>query len=506
MLYQPQLLSLINNMATDTLTPATIVTSTASKQNYANNVDSLNKANDTIRRVNAGETASGIAASLGMSPEDFVKLNPSFAATGGPGDYKGLTGMIKVGQTYNTSTPIDGVRNNNTGGDGAKNGSTGTSTTDTGDTTIKNLKVSKTTTNTDGSSTNFYEDGSGMIDYGDGMTYKIPKGMDPTLAKLQGDNIRQLQKNADTVNATMNKLANYSVDTDPAAVAAANRIKADYQILIQQMKDKNSILAGSQSKNSARSGMLQYANEMDSNFKSMELDKANMRVADLIQKEQDAIAKSNEAYRSGNVKALEASQKEYNKILEEKSKTVNDFAKMVNDQVKLNYDEIKLAQTEKTTALTNDIKISTASALELANTIKDSGITDQTQIDSYIDAMADKLGITDPVILRSAVDKAVQSNTTFDLKTANSVATLNKKKSTKTSSTSSLKTVTDNINNRLGSIRGEDNYVDPYEYIAMYKQWVTKYSDKDFKAKFPAENYINPGSYKLLPPQLKPKL
>ncbi len=49
-----------------------------------------------------GQTASGVAASLGMTPEQFLSYNPHLAATGLPNDYRGLTGLVQVGQQYNT--------------------------------------------------------------------------------------------------------------------------------------------------------------------------------------------------------------------------------------------------------------------------------------------------------------------------------------------------------------------------------------------------------------------
>lgn len=486
-------------------TPATIVTSTMSKNNYANNIESLNQANNAIKKVTAGQTASGIAASLGLTPEQFLKLNPDWAAQGGQNDYRGLTGNIKIGQTYNTGQPItppSDTRNNNVGGDGAKNGSTGATTTDTGDT----RKIIKSVSNADGSSFATYEDGSGVISYSDGQTYQIPKGMDYGIAKINIDNIRTMEANKSNIENTMNRFAQYDVNTDPAAIAAAQQIRDSYSTLIQQMKDKNAILAGVNMKNSARYGMMQYANEMDSNFKSMELDKANQRVADLETKMLNAIQRSNDAYKSGNVKALEAAQKEYQQTISEQSKAVMDFAKMVNDQVKANNDEIKALQAEKKATIATDIQLSSATSLEIANTIMESGIKDQNQIDQYIDAMADQLGITDPIILRSAVDKAIQQNVTFDLGVQQKKKTLNETSTSGTSDASVKKNYIQNINSVLGSIRGSDNYVDPYEYIGMYQQWIAKYSDKEFKTEFPAENYINPKSYKLLPPQLKPKL
>lgn len=48
-----------------------------------------------------GQTASGVAASLGHTPAQFLSYNPNLAAAGHPNDYKGLTGLVQVGQPYN---------------------------------------------------------------------------------------------------------------------------------------------------------------------------------------------------------------------------------------------------------------------------------------------------------------------------------------------------------------------------------------------------------------------
>ena len=54
----------------------------------------------TSYTVNAGDTASGIAQSHGLSPSEFLALNPSFGAQGHANDYQGLRGDIQVGQSY----------------------------------------------------------------------------------------------------------------------------------------------------------------------------------------------------------------------------------------------------------------------------------------------------------------------------------------------------------------------------------------------------------------------
>lgn len=52
-------------------------------------------------QVQQNETATGIAQKLGITPQEFLKLNPDFAGKGGKNDYQGLSGDIQVGQNYN---------------------------------------------------------------------------------------------------------------------------------------------------------------------------------------------------------------------------------------------------------------------------------------------------------------------------------------------------------------------------------------------------------------------
>jgi DNA uptake protein ComE-like DNA-binding protein len=92
---------------------------------------------------------------------------------------------------------------------------------------------------------------------------------------------------------------------------------------------------------------------------------------------------------------------------------------------------------------------------------------------------------------------------------------IKKTSSSSSTSTASKKTAITNITNRLNSrtpdskgysVRGKDNYVDPDEYLSMYKQWSDAgYTDKEWLSQFPAKTYINPASYGLLPENMKPK-
>lgn len=51
-------------------------------------------------KVEQGQTAYGIVQKLGITPEEFLKANPSFTGKGGANDYQGLSGEIQIGQEY----------------------------------------------------------------------------------------------------------------------------------------------------------------------------------------------------------------------------------------------------------------------------------------------------------------------------------------------------------------------------------------------------------------------
>lgn len=417
--------------------PAVIATSNASRTNYANNLNIINAANDNIRAVKEGESASGIAMSLGLTPEKFLELNPGFGAKGGKNDYKGLSGDIKPGQTYTvgpdgTSSPVvEQPKPDKTG-----NISTPSSLND-GVTTTQNVNTGETTITTS-----------------DGVV------LDPTIRKMYEDNITQLGQAADEAKSVLDQ-AKATLQNDPAAQAAADNIKKQYDVLIAQMQEKNKILQGSYAKNSARTGMLQYANEMDTNFKSMEFDRGIQRIADLVDKENTAVSKSNAAYKANDIKALDAATKEYESALKDKQKAILDLNKAINDKVKENAKEIKDARTAVNQQLTNDIKESTALAITMAQTLKDSGVKDPKQIQAYVEAMAETNGITNPDILSSALIKAQGTAESLALNNTRKKQVINKAPTAKTTKKGyenftnkpSTPTIT-KVNTYLGSLEG----------------------------------------------------
>jgi hypothetical protein len=101
-----------------------------------------------------------------------------------------------------------------------------------------------------------------------------------------------------------------------------------------------------------------------------------------------------------------------------------DYSKMITDTIKLQDQQAKDAATAAKQQITDDIRVSTALGKEVADAISKSGVTDQTKIDDYISAMADKSGIADSNILKSSVVKAQQDAKKLDLGNTNTSLTI----------------------------------------------------------------------------------
>lgn len=487
--------------------PVTIVTSGQSRTNYANNVNTLQTAQNNLRTVQAGDTASGIAAKLGQTPEEFLKNNPGFAGKGGKNDFGGLTGDIKPGQTY-------------------KIGPDGTPT---------EVKTGDATTNPDGSpkvgadGTSTNADGStnppGTTSVTDPKTGKTYAGIDPVLAKQYNNSLTALDQQVASAKQTLDD-AKATLANDPAAMAAIDAIAAKYDVLIQQMKDKNAILIGSQKVNSARSGALQYANEMNSNFMSNEMDRATQRVADLVTQEQTMILKTQQAYKDGDLKALNEATKAYDDANKEKLDAITKLLDETDKAVKTQQAQAKIDAASAKQQVSDDIRLSTSLATGIADAVMASGITDEKQIDDYIENMAEKSGIVNTDILKSAVTKAKQAAEKASLAAANTKDIMSKRKAggaatakakgggkdgAYTYTGDDVSTYT-NILNQGGTVdnieyaaRGKDSYVDPAAYMAIYNDWIKNGgTPAGFLKQFPVKN-VNPDSRDKLPEGLTAK-
>jgi hypothetical protein len=329
----------------------------------------------------------------------------------------------------------------------------------------------------------------------DGTPFDVPKNSEG-LAKAQLGIYNSDMADITSKQATINNLAKYDFNTDPNAIAAAQRISRGYDELITQTQAKNKILLGTYGANSARSGSLQYANEMNTNFTSNEIDNATGRIQSLITKRDAAIAKSNEAYKDGNVKALAASSKELEQAKKDTQIALTDLSKIIDTAVKNGQAQARIAASALKDENNNNIKNSTGLAIGAADAIANSGITDKTQIDDYINKLASHNGITNPELLRSAVVKAQQQQGSLTDKHNNIVSEINKRNQPKAGSTTfKVSSGISKVTPQMESIKGPDGYIDPSQWIAARTNWKTLGgSEASFNSNF--KGYLNPASYK----------
>lgn len=362
-------------------------------------------------------------------------------------------------------------------------------------------------------------------------------GLDPVVTKQYNDTItasdQVLQQRTADLEAAKATLAN-----DPAAAAALDSIKHKYDVLIQAMRDKNKILIGSQTANAARNGSLQYANEMESNFMSEEMDHANERITNLVNQEQDLLLKTTLAYKTGDVKALGAAQAAYDKANASKLKAIGDLVKATNEHVKSVQAQQKIDAASSKQKITDDIRLSISLGKTIADSIKESGITDPAQIDQYIQSMAAGSNISNPDILKSAVVKAQQDQSKLDLSATNTANVIkNRDAGTKIKQQNANKPKAPSIKgggtdggykytaddvasytsllNKGGTgpdgavfaPRGSDSFVDPGAYVAALNDWVNNNgTPAGFAKKFPVKDNVNPDSYSSLPAAIQPKV
>lgn len=328
----------------------------------------------------------------------------------------------------------------------------------------------------------------------------------------------QAQANIDAAQAT--------VANDPAANAAIQSIKDKYAVLEQALSAKNGQVIGQANTSVAAFGGLGV---MSQNFLNDQSAKAEQRMSSLVAQEQDLILKAQIAYQTKDQKALNDAMTQYDKVNADKLKAINDLLSQVNKQVTQAQAQQRLDATAQKQTLTTDVTTSTNIATSIAKNIADSGITDQAQIDSYIQDAATQYGISNPEILSSAIQKAqaAADKAALSAKNTNSIITKRNqpkaagaaKKVAGSGTDGSYSYTADDISAYKGLInsggvgpdgtkynaRGGDTYVDPGAYTAAYTDWKAHGgTPAGFLKKFPISD-VNPASVSKLPSELQPK-
>lgn len=410
--------------------PSLIVTSGASRSNYNDNVNTLQKATSNITPSNPSVvdylTQNNMPSDYNSRAALAVKYGIQ-GYTGSAAQNGQLLTMVQKGNNGSTTTTDETVKTPSaTGGD----------TTDTKKVPIYNDEINhapdqiaSSTDQGDGTTIVTYKDGQtqvikgGLYKDGSGPTTgstdgKDTSGIDPVLKKQYDEALAGLDDGITQAKANL-EAAKANLANDPAAQAAVDAIMKKYDQQIELMKKKNTALIGSYKTNAARSGSLQYANDMYSSFLSEEQDKASQRVTDLITEETQLVLKTQQAYKDGNIKALAQATKDYETANKEKIAAIDKLLTATDKMVKQQQAEEKAQIAKDKQAITDDIRVSTAIGKTLADTIIKSGVTDPKQIDEYVIAMAEKSGITNPDILRSAVLKAQGDAAKADLSAQN---------------------------------------------------------------------------------------
>lgn len=495
-------------------TPALITTSNASRANYSTNVTGL--------------TAALSSTSATPSPTQAVRYDSSgnvYNQPDGKGGYYSGPVAQAPGTLMNMPDGNGGYYSGPAAGAPVVKPAAPSTTAPAGSTGAGGSSTAASGSTAAPDSAGGGTGGNTTTDDADAETQAVA-GLPPSIASLYKQSLATQDQN---ITNAQNALATAAatVQNDPAAAQAASAISAQYDVLINAMKEKNRQIIGGYTANAARSGGLQYANDMTENFMSEEMDKASQRISDLVAKEQSLILASNNAYKNNDVKAFNAAQTALEKATNDKTTALGKLLTATQNQVKAVQAQQKIDQTTAKNQLAADTTTATKIAAGMVTALKAAGITDPAAIQQYVQEMATKNGITNPDILAGALATAQQTQAKTDASLANTASTIAKRNATGSSSSTVKGGGTDggykytgddvasytSLLNKGGAApdgttyapRGTDGYVDPEAYVAAYTDWVANNgTPAGFLKKFPITN-VNPTSIPTLPQALQPK-
>lgn len=489
--YEAQLYKSSQSDAPSATTPPLIVTSGQSRSTYATNVNQMNGAVSNFQTKANNDPSVVNYLTQNKMPSDFnsrAAMAKQYGIEGYTGSSAQNTQLLSIlqnsGKTTDTGTSPSTDVTPPAPTAGTNENATGTGATPT------------PTSNPDGTT-----------------SADQNSGLDPVLKKQYDDALVGLDQQISDAKSTLDD-AKATLANDPASSAAVDMIMSKYDQQIELMKAKNNMILGNYTKNSARTGMMQYAGDMNTNFMSEEQDKASQRVANLITTEMQMVMKTQAAYKSGDVKAFSAASKAYQDATKAKTEAISKLLTETDKVVKERQAQAKIDATAAKQKITDDIRISSSLGKTVADTLKASGVTDKKSIDDYIDSFATSSGISNPDMLRSAVVKAQQEQSKLDLSskkadesiknTENSIknrdartviASQKKSGSSKNgSSTFKVSPAIAAVTPQMESVKGTDGYIDPEKWVSARTTWNTLGgTDSSFNSNF--KKYLNPASY-----------
>lgn len=362
---------------TATVSPSLLVTSGASRSNYANNVTTLNNA---VGNLSVGGNQVNPSGTTGNIQNGSV-------TTPTPPSYDNATGQLT---DYGKSI---GAKDVNGTGSGTGGSASGNGTSDTSN----------------------EPDTNGLVTASDGTK------IDPSVKDAYESTVSQMNDEIANAKNTLSSALS-TLQNDPSATAAIQQIEAKYDQITTAMQNKNKVILG---RSNASVGAFGGLGQMSQNFMSDEMDAASQRLSNILTQESGAILRAQEAYKKGDIGAFDAASKYLDKLNTDKSSAISKLLTASDNAVKQRQAEAKAAQTLTNQTITNDIKLSTSLGTAMAKELSDSGVTDPKQIEAYVKEMATQNGISNPEVLNSALVKAQGAASKADLsaKNTNSIIT-----------------------------------------------------------------------------------
>lgn len=196
-----------------------------------------------------------------------------------------------------------------------------------------------------------------------------------------------------------------------------------------------------------------------------------------VQKIQDIDAELNKAIAD----ATDAQTSNNFKILQEKMDYINKLKTAKKDEISNMYNTLS-AQTKS-----SDIQ-----AHQIYNTLQTLSPTDQ---ETFIHTIAKRFNLPIGTLVQSLADEK-SNREASNVKIDNAKATLNNKTNPSGGGSFKASAGIANLTPQFESIKGSDNYIDPYEWIKARTAWNSQGgTDASFNTSF--KKYLNPKSYKL---------
>lgn len=475
-----------------TYKPGVITTSSTSRSKYATNESNLSSTTANMaqgQQYTYVNTAGKVSSVYAQNPDDAMKAATDIAP------HSGVSNTTPPNASDSVTVPA-------------------TTSTLGPDTSTAGADTKSTKPSDDGTTVN--DDGTTTLPGGTRIASGLVSVWNTTGAYLD-NSIAQAKANLSSVLATLKN--------DPAASLAIQQTMQMWDQQISAQKQKNAFILGSAVENSARSGGLQYANEMDTNFLGDEQQQALDRITNLVTKETNAVLQTQAAYKKGDVAAFNAASSALDKAQNDKLGAITKLLDESDKILKQKQDAVKAAEATQKNTLSTDVTTSSKIAAGMVAALKQSGITDPDQVNAYVQKMATENGITNPNILAGALATAQQTQDKTDASVANTRSLTAARGGGGGSpvpeggtdgafsySASDISTYTNFLNKGGGgpngtsyAPRGTDGFVDPGTYVASYQDWINNGgTPQGFVKKFPITN-VNPSSYTALPQAIQPK-